>query len=455
MASLEQIVASGGTIYQANSKAEWPGSANVYYCMVCVARSEWSGHRILDGREVEEVSSYLTALDTGDANCHWQPVPLAANAKLAFYGAIPNGTGFFLEREEAETLLRQKPSRKDILLPFLIGKDLNSASQVASRFAIIFWNWSEDRARKEDPELFGLVAERVKQYRQTLAAKKPKLARYWWLYEANPRGLHEALGRAEFFENGGRKQQTEPLERVLVIARVSSTTAFTFVSPGQVFDCALIIVASEDAAVFAVLQSSIHLAFAWQYGGKMKSDLRYSPTLCIGPFPFPESKAMTSLASVGQHVHDTRQELLQRRGIGLTDLAKLVNDASVSDSDVVSFRSQLAALDGEVLSAYGWQDLGLEHGFHRPAYLPQGRSCRFTISEVARVEVLRRLAELNRQRSEEEQAEGTKHSTKGRAKVASSEQGALTHDGAGATDPGSRTRVASSAKRGRGRRTSR
>ena len=398
VAGLEQIIAEHGKIYQADSKAEWPGTANVYFCKIAIARGLWVGRRTLDGREVEEISSYLTPRD---ANSQWQPVALASNAKLAFYGAIPNGTGFFLERHEAESILRQRPEMRMVLLPFLIGKDLNSANQAASRYAINFWDWSEERAKKECPELFRIVMERVRPYRQTLSATKPKLARDWWLYEANPRGLHEAIGRGEFFSNGRRGKR---LKQVLAIARVSSTAAFVFVPPDQVFDCQLIVIASDDPALFGVLQSSVHLVFAWHYGGKMKSDLRYSPTLCVNTFPFPPPDGMAPLAAVGVRVHDLRQNVLRRRSIGLTGLAKLVNDESIRDADIAELREQLVILDRAVVGAYGWHDLNLDHGFHRVAYLPHGKNLRFTIADAARTEVLRRLSELNRQRHEQEQS---------------------------------------------------
>jgi hypothetical protein len=202
--------------------------------------------------------------------------------------------------------------------------------------------WSEERARKECRELFRIVMERVKPYRQTLVATKPKLARDWWLYEANPRGLHEAMGRGEFCSNGRRGGR---LERVLAIARVSSTAAFVFVSPDQVFDCQLIVIASEDPALFGVLQSSVHLVFAWHYGGKMKSDLRYSPTLCLNPFPFPPSADIAPLAEVGIRVYDLRQNVLRQRSIGLTGLAKLINEESIKDHDIRELREQLVILD--------------------------------------------------------------------------------------------------------------
>src|SRR6185437_8104098 len=76
------------------------------------------------------------------------------------------------------------------------------------------------------------------------------------------------------------------------------------------------------------------------------------------------------------------------------------------DSRIVGLRALQHEMDAAVARAYGWDDLDLEHGFHEVPYLPENDRVRFTISETARVEVLRRLSELNRQRYEEEVAQG-------------------------------------------------
>ncbi len=71
-------------------------------------------------------------------------------------------------------------------------------------------------------------------------------------------------------------------------------------------------------------------------------------------------------------------------------------------------------MDIAVANAYGWDDLALEHGFHEVPYLPESDRIRFTISEAARVEVLQRLSELNRQRYAEEVAQGLHGDTESR-----------------------------------------
>jgi len=397
LAGLENVISAGGSIYSATSKSKWPGSANVFICRVAISKKKWHGSFILDGKSVNGISSFLTP----DAN--WQPQPLQENKGIAFYGAIPNGDGFFLTVAEAESILRKSPDYKTVLFPFLTGKDLNSSpTQSASRYAINFWDWTEEDASKFE-DTYQIVRERVKPYRQTLFKTKPKLAKKWWLFEANPKGLHDVLGRGEHFRSGTRKR---PLEKALVIARVSSTNAFSFVPTDQVFDCQLIVIASDDWGLFAVLQSAIHFAYAWQHGGKMKSDLRYSPTMCLVTFPFPRRAKLDSLRPIGKLFSESRQDLLANREWGLTRLANTVNDPSCNDSDIVEIRSLLNELNKQVSDAYGWGDIDLNPGFHFVGYLPEGRNLRYTICEVARLEFLRRLSELNRQRYEEEVSQG-------------------------------------------------
>ncbi len=66
-------------------------------------------------------------------------------------------------------------------------------------------------------------------------------------------------------------------------------------------------------------------------------------------------------------------------------------------------REKQIALNDAVLSAYGFDDLQPEYGFHQVGYLPDDKNTRFTISEKAREEILYRLAMLNKTRHEAEQ----------------------------------------------------
>jgi len=137
--------------------------------------------------------------------------------------------------------------------------------------------------------------------------------------------------------------------------------------------------------------------------------------MCLATFPLPRQEKLESVRPLGKLFNDKRQELLEKRGWGLTRLAHSLNDPSCDDSDIQEIRSLFNELNQSVLEVYGWSDIELKHGFHLVDYLPEGRNLRYTICESARLEILRRLSELNRQRYEEEVARGLHGDAKARA----------------------------------------
>jgi hypothetical protein len=97
---------------------------------------------------------------------------------------------------------------------------------------------------------------------------------------------------------------------------------------------------------------------------------------------------------------------MSQNGIGTTRLYNRFHDPAEIDLTIQEIREAHRHIDEATANAYGWDDLDLGHDFHEVPYLPENDRVRFTISEVARLEVLRRLAELNRQRYQEEVDQG-------------------------------------------------
>ena len=56
---LEQVLAQGGAINFAVRGIKWPGRANLVVSLVAIHKGEWSGKRVLDGREVPFISAYF------------------------------------------------------------------------------------------------------------------------------------------------------------------------------------------------------------------------------------------------------------------------------------------------------------------------------------------------------------------------------------------------------------
>jgi hypothetical protein len=112
------------------------------------------------------------------------------------------------------------------------------------------------------------------------------------------------------------------------------------------------------------------------------------------------------LESLGAQFDVLRRQIMTSRNIGLTALYNLFHNPAEKDAELEEMRKLQREIDEAVRDAYGWSDIDLGHGFHEVGYLPANDNVRYTISEPARIEILKRLSALNRQRWEEEEAAG-------------------------------------------------
>jgi len=398
---LECLVKEGAVIYAAYPNEPWPGRAAVVTSRVHMHKGEWHGARSIFGRPVPFISPFLSDREV------WTPKRLKANEGIAFQGSIVLGMGFVITEEEARDMIRKDPRNRDVLFPYLNGEDLNSdPEQKPSRWVINFWDWPEERAKKYR-EPYEIVKAKVKPERMRQNDRGGR--EYWWRFLRPRPELYHAIGRGHHFERhpDGWCRNERSFDRVAVIARVSKTAAFSFVPNNYVASDATVVLASDASELFAILQSSIHVDFAWQHASKLKGDLRYTPSDCLETFPLPENwQQDRSLTAHGAQYDEVRRRAMNALGVGLTAIYRRVHDPDDATAEVRQLREAREALDSAVLQAYGWSDLSLDHGFHRVGYLPDGDSRRFTISEAARFKLLERLAELNRQRYLQEVSAG-------------------------------------------------
>ena len=180
----------------------------------------------------------------------------------------------------------------------------------------------------------------------------------------------------------------------------------------------------SDGFNFALFRSTIHEEWAWKQGSRMKRDLRYTPTDIYETFPFPMEEADSELETLGESYHQTRADALIARNLGLTKFYNLFHDPDCADQDVTELRALRVKIDLAVADAYGWDDLALDHDFHEVDYLPENDRVRYTVSREVRIEILKRLSKLNKERYEEEVAAGLHK--KNQPKAAASRKSAAT-----------------------------
>lgn len=426
---LKIILENEGTINFAIRTKKWPGLAKVSVSLLSIYKGKWSSNIFLDNKQTTSISSYL------DDDLETKTYLLKSSDDLAFQGSVILGDGFVLTPFEATRIIEADQRNKEVIFPFLDGDDLNSTiNQTATRWVI---NFDEKKISEiqEYPIPFGIVKEKV--YPQRLQKDKekyPRMVNEWWKFWMNRKNLAEKIS---YFN------------RVLVSARVSKYLNVCFVETNQVFHEKLVVFAFDSYDKFAILQSDLHVQWAWKYRTTLESRLSYTPSDIFQTFPLRQIGQEQQLEIIGEAYHEHRRQLMRGMQMGLTKsynafhaakinlnitklslygidkkvieklygkevwnlwnhLQKTPGTCTIEEAvaGIVKLRELHVELDNAVLEAYGWQDIPLRHDFYVVDYLPENDRIRFTIHPDARKEILKRLLELNHKIHAEEVAAG-------------------------------------------------
>ncbi|MEX2169487.1 MAG: DNA methyltransferase [Pirellulales bacterium] len=266
---LESIKESGD-IFFAVSDREWIlDGAMVHVSMVGFDDGIEKVGKTLDGHDVAEIHPNLTA---GAAITNALVLP--ENQGISFLGSCKGGS-FDIPEHEALELLRvsgnphSKPN-SDVLRPTVNSRDL-----LQSRT----YRWIIDNAELTLKEacLFErphkLVVERVKPSRDE--NRNEWLRTNWW----RPQRMRPAM-----------RQAVQSLNRFLVTTTTSKHRLFIWVQQPILPDHQLIVFATSEDYMFALLHSRIHQIWALSQGTQLRekeSGFRYTPTTCFETFPFP------------------------------------------------------------------------------------------------------------------------------------------------------------------------
>lgn len=399
---LEAMVGAGAVIHAAYPNEPWPGKAAVVTSRVHVHKGEWSGERSLLGRPAPFISAFLSDRE------EWSPERLKENEGLAYQGSIVLGMGFVLSSADAQRMLDADPKNGDVIFPYINGEDMNSnVEQRPARWVINFWDWPEEKARKYDLP-FKWIEEKVKPERMRTNDSNStgrRRKQYWWQYGSDAKNLYHAIGRGSQFVKNPEEALPDPkkaLDSVIAITRVSKYLNAALIPNSSIFTLDLFVFALDDFASLALLQSNPFVSWAWSRGGRMKHDLRFSGSDVFETFPLPISYKDQDMNDLGERFHSERKLVMNELGLGLTKITNLIHAPKTKNERIDRLRKLWADIDAHVVGLYGWTDIDLGHDFHEVDYRPENDRVRFTISETARVEVLRRLSVLNKQRYEEE-----------------------------------------------------
>ena len=406
-AGLTQLLTRGATIYSATTNIKWPGKASVVVHQIHIFKGDWTGERRLNKVGVTTISA-----DLGDAE-FWEAEKLDANLGRAFQGPVLLGEGFKISHATSSEWIATDDRYRQILFPFIGGNEVNKDPLYKPPCsAINFWDWSEEESKN-----FPLAYERVQS--EVLPARlkqKNEIAKSkWWLHYRSGIDFYHAIGRGHEFHKhpAGWSPASRPLERIIVISTgVTKYPAFTFLPSSYIYSNKICVLADERFSMLAMLTSDIHGVWAWAQKTSLGGDLHslvYAHGNIFETFPFPDDfleGGDEKLEHLGKQFFQTRQSFMEASKKGLTKFYNDFHNPTKNDEALKELRRLQGDINGAVWQHYDCGDLELSCGFHEVGYLPNGKNTRFTISENARLEVLRCLSKLNRSRFERQSQSG-------------------------------------------------
>lgn len=325
-ASLDYITNNGGTITEAISTQVWSGDAQVHVSIVNWIKGNSIDKKVIytqlgnrvdstwKKEEVNEINSSLeSAIDTSTAK------ELATNQtpKVVFQGQNPVNKGFFLSKKEARGWLNNDPSLRQILFPYMIGRDMLEKSG-PSRWIIDFGKMDQLSAMKYS-KAFERVKEKVmpivleKAKKEKIATGKEntrwtRMADKWWQFRDWQPGTMAAIAS---------------VPRYIAVSRVTKRPVFEFVENKIHPDTALVIFPFDDNYSFGILQSEIHAAWFQSRCSSLKREPRYTSETIFDTFPWPQKvseKSLKAVADVANKLRDVRNSVMKNNNWSLSKL---------------------------------------------------------------------------------------------------------------------------------------
>lgn len=388
------VIVQHGSIYFARKGMPWPGLAAVVVAIVGFFKGEWRADCDADGRTCPRIGPRLEP-EVADV---WVPQALP-DAPFTFAG-VDNSKGLaFVITPESPWFDRLKNEPDSLLRPYITGDDItSSALNRIERWALDIADLSLDAIGNRWPVAHRFIIEEVQPTRTVSALKSYKgLIDRWWQFWNH---------RADLMRRIRRQPQ------VIAYSKVTKYPICMPADSSWIFTNKVLLVENGRPDIHAICLSSLFCGWLIRFGGgKLEGRLQLSISESVAKYPVPEQKVGMVGMEAATQFNRIAVEFSAAHGCGLTAVMNAIHSPDNTDSTITELRRLLSVVDVEVAAAYGWDDIELDYQFHEIASLPENDCVRFTISETARVEVLRRLSELNRQRYEEEVAQGL-HSKK-------------------------------------------
>ncbi len=259
-------------IFFARTSFKWQNNAKYNAAVICTiigVSNEYKGAKSLYNEDknecykVENINPYLYE----GGNIIVEKMPLCQPIPQMLFGSMPRDGGFLiLLEDEVKLLIYKYPHIKPIVKKYMGSQEL---LQGLVRYCL----WIEEPQKKlaySIPEIANRI-ESVKIMRQGSDASSTQ----------------EYANRPYMFV----QRAYQPTDAIIVPSVSSERREYIpigFVDKETVISNLAFAVYDAELWLFALLTSKIHNVWVRTVGGRLKTDYRYSATLCYNTFPFPK-----------------------------------------------------------------------------------------------------------------------------------------------------------------------
>ena len=216
------------------------------------------------GRKVTNINAYLVESKNNFVIKRRKPISKLPSMD---YGSKPtDGGNLILSHDEKSNLLNEHPELKEVIHPFMGAEDFIDGIR---RYCL----W--------------LPGSIVNQYKDIPEIKK-RGEKVREMRLASPKAATQRDAATPFQFSEPRYVRAPQIIMPSVTSERRSYIPVGFLDDDVVVSNLAFAIYGAEPWLFAVLSSRMHLAWIKIVAGRMKSDFRYSNTLCYNNFPFPE-----------------------------------------------------------------------------------------------------------------------------------------------------------------------
>jgi hypothetical protein len=367
------FIAATGTIVEAVDNQPWSGEANVNVSIANWAKTQdaqllQKSRRIWSAIDPKTVPGMVPGSPSTKAYdlvvravAHISPSlsdktdvsgakPLLCNTspQRVFVGVMTGHVGFVLSPSEKTAMVAKDPVSLQVIRPYLIGREVASGDGLPQRFVVDFGERSIIEAmqftgafERVQKSVLPDVKKRADEEHADETARKLHLER-WWLHWRHRSDMKRAIEQLHGRYLTGSRTQRWPF-------------VFSFMEKSVLPGDKMQVFAFDDDYSFGIIQSATHMLWYQAKAARLKNevDYNYSAESVFDTLPWPQSPTkahIEAVANAGREIRRIRTEALAKKMKG--GLRALYRSLEMPGHNPL--KTAHAALDGAVLSAYGF-----------------------------------------------------------------------------------------------------